>query len=63
MYYVIHKGPRQKNTYTVLGRNVDENNHLEDGRILLKLFLNKWDSRAWNGLIWPRIWKNCEFFP
>jgi hypothetical protein len=39
--YVIHKGPRQKNTYAVLGGNVGENNHFENGRILLKLFLNK----------------------
>jgi hypothetical protein len=26
-----------------------------DGRIVLKLFLNKSFGRAWTGLIWPRI--------
>jgi len=39
--------------------NLKERNHLEDpdtdGRIKLKCIFNKWDERAWNGLIWLRI--------
>jgi hypothetical protein len=26
-----------------------------DGRIILKLFVKKWDGVAWTGLIWLRI--------
>ena len=39
--------------------NLKERNHLKDpgtdGRIILKLIINKWDEMAWTGLIWLRI--------
>ena len=39
--------------------NLKERGHLEDpgldGRLILKLILNKWNEVAWTGYIWPRI--------
>jgi hypothetical protein len=31
-----------------------------DGRIILKLILNKLVGRPWIGLIWLRIWTSCR---
>jgi hypothetical protein len=32
-----------------------ERDYLEDGRVLLKWIVQKWDEGAWTGLIWRRI--------
>ena len=48
-----------RGAYSVLWGQLEEENRPEDlvvdVRIILKLIFQKWDTRAWTGLIWLRI--------
>jgi hypothetical protein len=45
-------------------KNVSASDHLGavniHGRIILKLFLNKWGDRVWSGLNWLRVRAGAE---
>jgi len=54
----MHMGEK-RNGYQFWRGNLQERDHLQDtgieSRVLLKLFLEKWDGRVWTELMWFKI--------